>query len=53
MSFPKREAEIEPYEGKFSCKITAGGKFVSATLHETEEKARAFAKKRNARVIER
>jgi hypothetical protein len=50
MSFPKREAEIEPHEGRYSLKITSGAKFVSATVHETEQKARDYAKKKNAKV---
>ena len=54
MSFPKRVAEITPYgnEGEFSLKITANGKFVSATIHPTEEAAQKAAAKKGARIEE-
>lgn len=44
-------AEITPYDGdRWSVKITRGGKFVSATVHDTQAKAQAFAAKKKAVV---
>lgn len=53
MAFAKRIATITPYEGgRFSLRITAQGKFVSATIHPTREAAERLAKTRKAAICD-
>ena len=52
MSFPKATAKIERRGDEISLVIRRNGKFVSATVHETEDKAREAAKRKRVTIEE-